>query len=64
MLISSFKSSRCLNGCTLFNDETPYLYWENRIVTDDEFEIVKYINDNLEQKQLITILTFLSVMDV
>lgn len=46
MLIKSFKISKCINGCPLFNDESNYLYWENRKVTTDEIEIVDFLNAN------------------
>ena len=46
MLIKSFQFSKCIKGCTLFNDKSNYLYWEGRNVTTDEIEIVNFINSN------------------
>ena len=46
MQIQTYKKSQCINGCTLFNDNSDYLYWENRGATTDEIEIVNYLNEN------------------
>ena len=50
MFIESYKKSKCINGCTLFNDESNYLYWESRKETTDELEIVNFINNNNSNK--------------
>ena len=50
MFIESYKRSKCINGCTLFNDESNYLYWESRKETTDELEIVNFINNNNSNK--------------
>ena len=36
MFIESYKKSKCINGCALFNDESNYLYWESKKETTDE----------------------------
>ena len=52
MFIKNFKKTKCVNGCVLFNDNSSYLYWENRNATQDEIEIVDYINKKLNKKNL------------
>ena len=51
MYIKSHKKTYCVNGCSLFNDKSPYNYWEDRKVTSDEEEIVNYINQNRNIKK-------------
>tara|TARA_B100001250_G_C19553708_1_gene680186 strand:+ start:75 stop:740 length:666 start_codon:yes stop_codon:yes gene_type:complete len=46
MLIKNYKTTKCAFSCSLFNDNSNYLYWENRSVTNDEIEIVSYLNYN------------------
>tara|TARA_B100001250_G_scaffold119874_1_gene101727 strand:- start:1545 stop:2210 length:666 start_codon:yes stop_codon:yes gene_type:complete len=50
MLIKNYKNTQCLFDCNLFNDDSNFLYWENRDVTDDEIEIVNYLNTNIDDK--------------
>ena len=50
MFIESYKKSKCINGCILFNDESNYLYWEGRKETTDELEIVNFINNDNSNK--------------
>ena len=52
MLIKKYKKTNCLDGCILFNDDSEYLYWENRKETSDEVEIVEYINQNYHNEQI------------
>ena len=52
MLIRSYNKTECIKGCTLFNDKSKYNYWENRTVTTDELEIVKFINSNVFKKKV------------
>ena len=52
MLIKSFDTTNCINGCKIFNDNANYLYWENRKVTSDEFDIVNFINSYFDNKSL------------
>ena len=44
MLIKKFKTTKCINGCKIFSDDSNYLYWENRKVTNDEIDIVNFLN--------------------
>jgi len=44
MLIKRFNTTQCINGCKIFNDNSNYLYWENRKVTKDEIDIVNFLN--------------------
>ena len=44
MLIKKFNTTQCINGCNIFDDNSEYLYWENRKVTNDEIDILKYLN--------------------
>jgi len=43
MIITNFKKTKCDFGCDLFNDNSDYLYWEERKVTTDEIEITNYL---------------------
>jgi hypothetical protein len=52
MTISSFNTTLCINGCKIFNDNSRYLYWENRKVTNDEIDIIKFLNSNLIKEDL------------
>ena len=56
MFIFSYKKTRCINGCILFNDDSNYLYWEKKSETRDEAEIIKFI------KKIITIKKQISCM--
>ena len=51
MFIFSYKKTRCINGCILFNDNSNYLYWEKKSETRDESEIVKFIKKNKKNKK-------------
>ena len=51
MFIKNFKKTKCSFGCVLFNDNSNYLYWENRKVTNDEIEIVNYLNNLYKDKK-------------
>ena len=44
MIIKKFNITQCINGCNIFDDNSEYLYWENRKVTNDEIDIVEYLN--------------------
>jgi predicted TPR repeat methyltransferase len=44
MFIKKFQTTKCINGCKIFNDDSNYLYWENRKVTNDEIDIVNFLN--------------------
>ena len=57
MFIKNYKKTKCFFGCILFNDNSDYLYWENRKETDDEIEIVNYLNhfDNLKYFKILHI---------
>ena len=57
MFIKNYKKTKCSFGCILFNDNSDYLYWENRKETDDEIEIVNYLNhfDNLKYFKILHI---------
>ena len=52
MTISSFNTTLCINGCKIFNDNSRYLYWEDRKVTNDEIDIIKFLNSNLIKEDL------------
>jgi len=54
MLIKSYKTTTCINGCLLFNDSSNYHYWESRKETTDETEIVNFLNTH--EKEKLTIL--------
>ncbi len=51
MFIKSYKKTKCSFGCDLFNDDSNYLYWEDRKVTNDEIEVVNYLNSLNNDKQ-------------
>ena len=51
MFIFSYKKTRCINGCILFNDASNYLYWEKKSETRDELEIIKFIKKNNYDKK-------------
>ena len=50
MIINKYKKTKCINGCEIFNDESRYLYWENKKATTDEIEIVSFLNTNIINK--------------
>ena len=52
MFIKNFKKTNCINGCKLFNDSSNYTYWESRGVTNDEIEIVHFLNKKHIQKKI------------
>ena len=52
MFIKNFKKTKCTYGCELFNDNSSYLYWENRKPTDDEIEITIYLKKFYNNKSL------------
>jgi len=52
MFIKNYNKTNCINGCELFNDDSSYLYWENRNVTYDEIEIVNYLNKKYINKKI------------
>ena len=52
MFIKRFNKTNCANGCELFNDNSNYLYWENRNVTNDEIEIVNFLNSKYKNKKI------------
>ena len=47
MIINKYKKTKCINGCEIFNDESRYLYWENKKATTDEIEIESFLNDEI-----------------
>ena len=51
MFIKNYKKTNCPFGCVLFNDNSNYLYWENRQATNDEVEIVNYLNNFSKDKR-------------
>ena len=53
MLISKFNNTQCVNGCKIFDDKSDYLYWENRSVTNDEIDILNFLNSNKNNKKLV-----------
>ena len=50
MLINKFNTTECINGCKIFNDNSNYLYWENKKVTSDEIDILEFLNSNNDNK--------------
>jgi hypothetical protein len=52
MLIKKFITTKCIAGCKIFNDDSNYLYWENRKVTNDEIDIINFLNLNNRTKNL------------
>ncbi len=52
MYIKKYKKTYCINGCELFNDDSNYLYWENRNATKDEVEIVNFLNFRYFDKKI------------
>ena len=52
MFIKRYKKTKCIAGCILFNDDSNYLYWENRNVTDDEISVVNFLNEFFQDKNL------------
>tara|TARA_B100000787_G_C16195055_1_gene300190 strand:+ start:3074 stop:3733 length:660 start_codon:yes stop_codon:yes gene_type:complete len=52
MLINKFDTTECINGCKIFNDNSNYLYWENKNATSDEIDIVAFLNSKNENKNL------------
>ena len=43
-MLFSYRKSKCINGCELFNDEKNYSYWEGKKETQDEIEILSFLN--------------------
>jgi len=52
MLISKFNTTECINGCKIFNDNSNYLYWENKSVTNDEIDILAFLKSKNDKKKL------------
>jgi hypothetical protein len=52
MFIKNYKTTKCINGCKLFNDDSKFLYWEKRNVTYDECQIVNLINSKFKNSNL------------
>ena len=52
MLIKKFNTTKCIAGCKIFNDDSNYLYWENRKVTNDEIDIINFLNSNNKNTNL------------
>ena len=52
MFIKSYKKTQCIKGCTLFNDNSNYNYWESRQETSDEIKIVQYINQKIDSRKI------------
>ena len=52
MYVKNFNKTKCVNGCELFNDRSNYLYWENRNATNDEVEIVSFLNERFESQKI------------
>ena len=52
MLINKFNTTECINGCKIFNDNSNYLYWENKSVTSDEIDILTYLESKYNKKKL------------
>jgi len=52
MFFKNFQKTFCINGCALFNDNSNFEYWENKKVTSDEIEIVKFINNKINNKKI------------
>ena len=40
---NKFQTTKCINGCRLFNDKSNFSYWEDKIETSDEVSILNYI---------------------
>jgi len=52
MLINKFNTTECINGCKIFNDNSNYLYWENKSVTIDEIDILAFLKSKSDKKKL------------
>ena len=52
MLINKFNTTECINGCKIFNDNSNYLYWENKSVTSDEIDILAFLKSKNDIKKL------------
>ena len=52
MYVKNFNKTKCVNGCELFNDRSNYLYWENRNATNDEVEIVSFLNERFDTQKI------------
>ena len=50
MLINKFNTTECINGCKIFNDNSNYLYWENKSVTIDEIDILAFLKSKSDKK--------------
>ena len=51
MLINKFNTTECINGCKIFNDNSNYLYWENKSVTSDEIDILAFLKSKNDFKK-------------
>ncbi len=45
MFFKSYSKSRCINNCVLFNDKSSIVYWEDRKPTNDEIDVLKFLNN-------------------
>ena len=52
MLINKFNTTECINGCKIFNENSNYLYWENKNVTNDEIDILAFLNSKKNKNKL------------
>ena len=55
-MLFSYRKSKCINGCELFNDEKNYSYWEGKKETQDEIEILSLLNTSKYSDSLAKIL--------
>ena len=44
MFLKSYTTSKCINQCEIFNDENFIVYWEERNPTNDEIDILNFLN--------------------
>ena len=44
MFFKSYSKSRCVNRCELFNDKSSIVYWEDRKPTNDEVDVLDFLN--------------------
>ena len=45
MFFKSYSKSRCINNCELFNDKSSFVYWEDRKPTNDEIDVLEFLNN-------------------
>ena len=45
MFFKSYSKSRCINNCELFNDKNSIVYWEDRKPTNDEIDVLEFLNN-------------------